>query len=72
MKDVEFVAKGDDAAWVVQCGEDGVFVGFAVVVGIDETNDTAFSWTFAEGAEEVDSYIDFAGCGCGDAGRGRS
>jgi pyridoxal biosynthesis lyase PdxS len=69
MKDVEFVAEGDDAAWVIQCGEDGVFVGFTVVVGIDEADDAAFSWAFAEGAKEINSDIDFAGGGCGDTGR---
>jgi hypothetical protein len=47
-----------------------VFFGFSVVVGIDEADDAAFSWAFAEGAEEVDADVDFAGGGGGDAGGG--
>jgi hypothetical protein len=72
VKDVKFIAEGDYAARVVYGGENSVFLGNSVIVGIDEANDTSFSWAFSEGAEEVHTDVDFARGRCGDASGGGS
>jgi hypothetical protein len=72
VKDVKFIAEGDDATRVVYAGENSVFLGNSVIVGIDEADDAAFSWAFSEGAEKVHTDVDFAVGRCGDASGGGS
>ena len=70
MENVKFIAKVDEAAWVVDLGKDGVFVCDAVLIGIDEADDAAFTWAFAEGTEKIHADIDFASR-CSGNTRGR-
>jgi hypothetical protein len=72
VENVKFIAKGNEAARVVDLGEDGVFVCDAILIGIDEADDAAFAWAFAEGTEKIDADIDFASRGSGNtSGRWR-
>ena len=72
VEDVNVRANGEEAAGVVDGGEERVRVGDAVVVAVDEFDDAALAGALAEGAVEVDAGVDLALGGDaegGDAGR---
>ena len=72
VQDVDAGADGEEAAGVVDGGEDGVRVGDTVVIAVDEFHDAALAGTLAEGAVEIDAGVDLALGGNaqgGDAGR---
>ena len=60
VQDVDAGANSEEAAGVVDGGEDGVRVGDAVAVAVDEFHDAALAGAFAEGAVEIDAGVDLA------------
>ena len=65
VEDPELVAEGNQAAGVVDFRKNGVLVGFAIVVCIDEADDASFARAFAERAEEIDTDVNLTGGGGG-------
>ena len=58
VKHVDVRADGEEAAGVVDGGEDRVGIGDAVVIAVEEFDDAAFAGAFAEGAVEIDAGVD--------------